>query len=439
MTSFASTDLLLSCFQTAGRVTTDTRQLQAGDLYFALKGDRFDGNQFVAQAIAQGASFAVTDDPALATHERVLLVEDTLLALQQLATAWRRLFNIPLLAITGSNGKTTTKELVASVLSKAHKTHFTQGNLNNHIGVPLTLLAMPRDTEIAVIEMGANHQREIAMLCRIAEPTHGLITNIGKAHLEGFGGQEGIKIGKGELYEWLAASKGVAFINMEEPFLHDMATERKVEKRIGYKISDQPQLTIPYYEVQLRALFPTVTTAFLDHHGALHECESHLAGRHNLHNIITAIAVGKYFKVPTLQIIAAIGQYNPSNNRSQWLHKDGIAWFMDAYNANPSSMQVALLAFKQLPGDRKVVVLGDMLELGEEAAAEHEAIARLALEQAFEQVVLVGDLFSEIAARLGIDHFPSAAALTTNWDKNNWQGAQVMVKGSRGMKLETII
>lgn len=437
--SYTDTPTLLQHFLANGSVCTDTRKLVAGDVFFALKGDQFDGNAFAADALAAGAACAVVSDATLVKDDRYLLVEDTLAALQALARAYRQSFNIPILAITGSNGKTTTKELIAGVLAQAHKTHFTQGNFNNHIGVPLTLLAMPSDTEIAVIEMGANHQGEIAALCRIALPTHGLITNVGKAHLEGFGGIEGVKIGKGELYRHLAAHNGVAFVNMEEANLMDMAAHAGVVKKIPYKISDYPQPTLPYYEVQVREISPTITVAFLGDNGLLNVAQSHLSGQHNLQNIMTAIAIGKYFKVPTKGIVAAIEQYIPTNNRSQWLHKDGIAYYMDAYNANPSSMRASVAAFAALPGNRKIAILGDMLELGDDAAREHLAIAQFAQSLAFEQVYLVGQHFEAAARALQLPHFESAAQLLTGTDKSQWKDAQVLVKGSRGIRLEAVI
>lgn len=435
--SYTDTPTLLKHFLEQGNVCTDTRKLVPGDVFFALTGDNFDGNRFAADALAAGAAYAVVSDAAVVSDDRYLLVEDTLVALQQLANAYRKQFNIPMLAITGSNGKTTTKELVAAVLAQAHKTHFTQGNFNNHIGVPLTLLAMPQHTEIAVIEMGANHQGEIAQLCRIAEPTHGLITNVGKAHLEGFGGIEGVKIGKGELYRHLAKHGGVAFVNMEEAHLMDMAAD--VVKKIPYKISEQPQPTLPYYEVQVRQVSPTITVAFLGDQGVLVETKSHLSGQHNLQNIMTAIAIGKYFKVPTKGIVAAIEQYIPTNNRSQWLHKDGIAYYLDAYNANPSSMRASLATFAALPGARKMAVLGDMLELGDDAAEEHLAIAQFAKSLGFETTYLVGAHFAEAAQALNMNHFESAEQLLANVDKAQWTDAQVMVKGSRGIRLESVI
>ena len=317
--AYTTVATLLQHFSKCQRVCTDTRKLLAGDLFFALRGDNFDGNRFAAQALKDGAAFVVIDDPSIIKDERYLLVENTLLALQALAHTYRQQLNIPIVAITGSNGKTTTKELVAAVLSKAHQTHFTQGNFNNHIGVPLTLLAMPLTTEIAVIEMGANHQGEIAQLCEIADPTHGLITNIGKAHLEGFGGIEGVKKGKSELYTYLATHQRVAFINLEEDYLEDLAIQHGVNRKIDYCLSTTPDPTTPFYEIRLDQLVPTIKVSFLKPDGNIRTVESSLSGRHNLQNIMTAIAVGKYFKVSSHLIVEGIAEYVPSNNRSQRL------------------------------------------------------------------------------------------------------------------------
>jgi UDP-N-acetylmuramoyl-tripeptide--D-alanyl-D-alanine ligase len=426
----------LSC---EGRVATDTRKIKGGELFFALKGEHFDGNRFAAQALERGAAFVLVDDAAVVqAGAPYLLVEDSLTALQDLARHHRRSFNVPVLAITGSNGKTTTKELVAAVLAGEYKTHFTQGNFNNHIGVPLTLLAMPRQTEIAVIEMGANHRGEIAALCEIAEPTHGLITNVGSAHIEGFGGLEGVRQGKSELYRYLQAHKGVAFINLEEEHLLSLAGT--MPHKIIYKLAQNPSLEFPYYELKPESIAPTIRASFLDkQQGILKTINSSLSGQHNLQNINTAIAVGKYFKVPSAKIVAAIDGYVPSNNRSQWLEKGAIRYYLDAYNANPSSMRAALGTFAMLPGDRKIAVLGDMLELGDTAAAEHLAMAAYALSLPLEQIYLVGPLFAAAAVKLSLKHFKDAAELMAKVDTRAWEGASVMIKGSRGMRLEVLV
>lgn len=437
--AYTTAATLLQYFLKCQRVCTDTRKLLAGDLFFALKGDNFDGNRFAAQALKDGAAFVVIDDPSIVKDERYLLVENTLLALQALARAYRQELNIPVVAITGSNGKTTTKELVAAVLSKAHQTHFTQGNFNNHIGVPLTLLAMPLTTEIAVIEMGANHQGEIAELCEIAEPTHGLITNIGKAHLEGFGGIEGVKKGKSELYTYLSTHQRVAFINLEEDYLEDLAIQHGVNRKIDYCLSTTPDPTTPFYEIRLDQLVPTIKVSFLKPDGNIRTVESSLSGRHNLQNIMTAIAVGKYFKVSSHLIVEGIAEYVPSNNRSQRLEYKEVGVYLDAYNANPSSMRAALLNFAAETKGLQTVILGDMLELGKTAATEHLGIAQLAQSLAFENITLVGPLFAAAAKKLGLPHFLSAQELSNALDWSALAGTELLIKGSRGMKLEQIL
>jgi UDP-N-acetylmuramoyl-tripeptide--D-alanyl-D-alanine ligase len=435
--NFISTEELYAIFREQGRVTTDSRKIQPGDIFFALRGERFDGNEFAAQALADGASYAVIDRKEFKRSDRCLLVPDSLEALQMLARHHRRQFAIPVIGITGSNGKTTTKELMAAVLGGHYKLHFTRGNYNNHIGVPLTLLAMPADTEVAVIEMGANAQGEIDALCRIAEPTHGLITNIGYAHLEGFGGLEGVKKGKSELYRYLASTKGVAFINRDEKYLEDLAI--MVGRKIFYHDSEQPSPDHIPMEIKCLQLKPFIKVAFLSDGGRLFEADSQLAGIHNLQNIKTAIAVGKYFKVPGAVIVRAIAQYVPENNRSQWMEKDGVRYFMDAYNANPSSMLASLETFAEQDYPNKTVILGDMLELGEESAAAHRRIAERAVDLGLAAVILVGPQFAVAARALGLSHYPDVAALRMVWQQEDHQGATVMLKGSRGMALEKLL
>jgi UDP-N-acetylmuramoyl-tripeptide--D-alanyl-D-alanine ligase len=424
-------------YQQHPRVTTDSRQLQAGDLFVALRGERFNGNQFAAAALAAGAAYAIVDDPAVAVDNRYLLVADSLQALQDLARHHRRQFKIPVLAITGSNGKTTTKELVVGVLSTQYATHFTRGNFNNHIGVPLTLLAMPLRTEVAVIEMGANHQGEIAALCEIAEPTHGLITNIGEVHLEGFGGIEGVKKGKSELYRYLAAHTGIAFVNADEDFLAELATP--VSEKIYYHVVQHPSTEGPYTELKLHTLQPRLEVAFIDAKGRSFRAHTQLSGRHNLQNVSTAVAVGTYFKVPADRMVQALEQYRPQSNRSQWLDQGEVQYLLDAYNANPSSMAASLRNFAAQAAARKLVILGDMLELGDSSAEAHLRIAKLAQELSFSAVWLVGPAFAAAAKALQLPHFEDAEAVRAAYNPQDWQGAQVMLKGSRRMALEGIL
>ncbi|WP_353484536.1 UDP-N-acetylmuramoyl-tripeptide--D-alanyl-D-alanine ligase [Haliscomenobacter sp.] len=429
---------LYQLFLGAGKaVSTDSRKIEPGCIFFALRGDNFNGNQYALTALEKGASYAIVDDLDLAEQDRCILVDDVLTTLQDLARYHRRQLHIPIIAITGSNGKTTTKELIAAVLGSQYRIHYTQGNLNNHIGVPLTLLQLDQQLEVAVIEMGANHQGEIDLLCRIAEPTHGLITNIGKAHLEGFGGIEGVKKGKSELYRYLAEKNGLAFVNNNEPFLIDLSAV--VRKRIYYELSEAPDPQHKPYEVKLLQLQPFIRVAFLDDHAQLIESSSKLMGVHNFQNIKTAITLGKYFKVPGEKIKAAIESYNPNMNRSQVIPWGSNSILLDAYNANPSSMEVTLRSFAENSSGNKVVILGDMFELGDSAPVEHERIAQLASSLNFEQVVLVGKHFSKVAQQLGCIHFDKVEELKRWFTSQSWENKAILIKGSRGMALERVL
>lgn len=429
---------LYELFQQYGKISTDSRHIVPGSIFFALRGDRFDGNAFAASALQSGAAYAVVDDPDVVKEgENYILVEDVLSTLQQLARYHRRKFHIPVIAITGSNGKTTTKELISTVLSMHYPTHFTQGNLNNHIGVALTLLAMPDTTEVAVIEMGANAQGEIAALCQIAEPTHGVITNIGKAHLEGFGGFEGVKKGKSELYSYLTGSKGTVFVNMEEPFLEELSAS--MTKRILYKLTDK--LVHERYPIGIKLLDtqPYLKVAILDESDQLLEIHSQLIGRYNLGNLITAVALGQYFKVPVTKIKAAIEGYIPRMNRSQLIIKGTNTFILDAYNANPSSMEVALQSFATSQGRPKVALLGAMFELGAVAAEEHARIARFAVDCGFDGLVLVGKAFKQAAEAMNLRYFEHVQDLRDWFWLQNWENTYFLLKGSRGMQLERLL
>ncbi len=419
------------------KVAIDSRRVESGGLFFAIRGERFDGNQFAATALEAGAAYAIVDDPAVVQGQRYILVEDSLAALQGLARHHRRQFFIPVIGITGSNGKTTTKELVAAVLGSHYRLHFTQGNLNNHIGVPLTLLAMPADIEVAVIEMGANHQGEIDFLSRIAEPSHGLITNIGKAHLEGFGGIEGVKKGKSELYRFLAETDGMAFINRDERFLEGLA--EPVEKKVFYRRSENPSLAERDFEVKLLDTKPFVRVAFIDKEGNKYQANSRLIGAYNFGNIMTAIALGKYFKVPCEKIVRAIETYLPGNMRSQILERGGNTFVLDAYNANPTSMREAILTFAAMDSPRKIAILGHMLELGQDSPLEHERIAELAAQQGFDDAVFVGSLFEAAARTAGFRHFATVEELKQWFNAQQFQGCHFLIKGSRGIRLEEVL
>ena len=411
------------------QVFTDSRKVVQGGMFFALKGGRFDGNKFAVQSLEQGAAYAVIDDPTLQQHSNCIWVPDVLTMLQDLARHHRRQFDIPVLGITGSNGKTTTKELVSRVIATGFRLHFTPGNFNNHIGVPLTLLSMPLDTTFAVIEMGANHQGEIDQLCKIAEPNCGMITNIGKAHLEGFGGIEGVKKGKSELYRFLAKHKGVVFINRDERFLEDLAAP--IEKKIFYnQQSMQGELGItllatePFIKFQLEGCQPV---------------DTHLMGGYNFNNILSAISIGLYFQLPPQQIVDAIATYLPQNNRSEIKVIQGASFVLDAYNANPTSVRHALTTFSQLNDQPKWVILGEMLELGEYSQLEHSQILELAESLQFEKIITVGEAFKLENHPPNILHFEDAKDTGAWLSKQSIQDKWILLKGSRGNRLESIL
>lgn len=428
---------LYELFQQSGKISTDSRSVEPGSLFFALRGDRFDGNRYAGAALDQGAAYAIVDNAEVVeAGKNFILVEDVLLTLQQLARFHRRKFHIPVIAITGSNGKTTTKELVSAVLATHYPTHFTRGNLNNHIGVALTLLAMSDQTEVAVIEMGANAQGEIAALCQIAEPTHGVITNIGKAHLEGFGGLEGVKRGKSELYRYLETHRGTVFVNMDEPFLEDLS--QGISKRILYKVASEIQAEAYPISVKLSQAAPFLEVVVLDESGQEVRIKSHLIGHYNLNNLLTAIALGKYFKVPVQRIKSAIEAYIPRMNRSQLMQQGSNTFILDAYNANPTSMEAALRNFAAMGARPKVALLGAMFELGLESAVEHTRIAKLAAQLGLEQVVLIGSGFASAAEAEGLLFFEDVAALRDWFWSQSWENTHFLLKGSRGMQLEKL-
>ena len=413
-------------------MSTDSRKLPESCLFVALKGERFDGNAYALDALEKGAAYALVSDRDLPRNDRLIRTTDTLRTLQDLARHHRRQFDIPFIAITGSNGKTTTKELISNVLSAKYKTHFTQGNFNNHIGVPLTLLAIPDDTEIAVIEMGANHIGEIDFLCKIAEPTHGLITNVGKAHLEGFGGFEGVKQTKSELYRFLNKAKGTVFVNRNEEHLWDLLPPKTAfiayatGNNIDFKLN--PESADPFINVILKAGRET------------YYIETQLIGAYNFNNILTAVTIGNYFDVNNDVIKAALEAYTPTNNRSQFLQKNKNQYILDAYNANPTSMSIALKNFAEIDTHLpKIAILGDMLELGEESTTEHQKIVDLATELDFGQTILVGDEFSKIKIPQNILHFPDVAALKTWFYERRFSGIYCLIKGSRGIRLEQLL
>ena len=419
----------------AGRVSTDSRQAQSGTLFFALNGPSFRGAAFAPQALAKGARHAVVDDADLAATDpvRYTFVPDPLVALQQLAQHHRQQVAMPVLAVTGSNGKTTTKELLTAVLTQRFRVLATIGNLNNHIGVPLTLLRLRQgEHDFAVIEMGANHRGEIAAYCEWAEPTHGLITNIGKAHLEGFGGAEGVALGKGELFDYLTRTGGTAFVNTLDARLPSLAAQ--VPVTVSY-----PRL-MDTYPATLLSAAPAVALRLGDNT----EVVAQLTGDYNFPNLAAAAAVGQFFGVAAANIAAALAAYNPQNNRSQLVRTAaGNELVLDAYNANPSSMVAALRSFAARPaaaGQPKLVLLGDMFELGPESAAEHRALGQLLATLPLPQVLLIGPEMAGAAALApAAQHFASKAAAADWLRAHPVRGRQVLVKGSRGMALETLV
>lgn len=410
-------------------VQTDTRKLKPGDLFFALKGPNFNGNLFAAAALDAGAAYVVVDDDIDNADDRFIRVDDTLQALQDLARHHREQFSIPFIAITGSNGKTTSKELIYAVLAAHYKTYTTQGNLNNHIGVPLTLLSVRSDAEMAVIEMGANHQKEIEGYCRYTQPTHGVITNAGKAHLEGFGGVEGVKKGKGELYDYLRAHNGTAFAYADYDYLKEMS--KGIAHMVWYgqtegTVQGTVRSSEPFLEVSITRGVPGVDTI-----------RTQLVGDYNLPNILCAAAIGMYFSVPPELIRSAIESYTPSNSRSQLLTRGTNSIILDAYNANPTSMKAAIENFAKLQAKKKVLMLGGMMELGEESDAEHRAIVEVIEKYSWHRVVLVGGDFAHVTHPFIF--FPDAAAAKEWLAAQDLEGAHILIKGSRSMKMERII
>ena len=420
---------LYNRYQQSSGIQTDTRALKRGELFFALKGPHFNGNLFAARALDEGASAVVIDEPVLEPSDRVFLVPDALTALQQLAHHHRMQFSIPFIGITGSNGKTTTKELVHAVLSTQFITYTTKGNLNNHIGVPLTLLSIKKEAQMAIIEMGANHQQEIAAYCTIALPTHGIITNCGKAHLEGFGGVEGIRKGKGELYDHLASSNGTAFINSELEYLRPMAMN--IQHKLYYGNQQGNVRTEVLHSSSLLSL------EVVHPQWGKQIISTQLVGAYNRPNVEVALCVGDYFGIPFEKMKAAIEAYCPDNARSQLIHKGSNTIVLDAYNANPSSMSAAIDNFSNMEGAHKWVCLGGMMELGEDSLTEHQLIVQQLQKGKFETVMLVGGDF------LRTDHpflsFANAEDAKTWLTDHLPEHTLLLIKGSRSMKMEKLL
>lgn len=419
---------LYDIFQKHPSISIDSRTIASGSLFFALKGDTFDGNVFAEQALANGAAYAVIDNARFKKKENYFVVDDALAALQELARYHRDQFAIPVIGITGSNGKTTTKELVSAVLSQKYRTLSTKGNLNNHIGVPLTLLTINQDTEIAVIEMGANHQGEIARLCEIANPGYGLITNIGKAHLEGFGGLGGVIKAKTELYDHSRKNDGKIFINANDGLLlkHARGIETITygpDSNVSGKIIDAH----PFLTIKLN----------IDNNET--DIRTGLIGDYNLSNILAAACIGNHFNIEQKPIRQAIENYKPENNRSQFIRTDNNSIVMDAYNANPSSMELAIRNFINFPDAHKVLILGDMLELGSGSENEHRRMLDLAQSANAELIILVGKLFKGVNEDDSIFTYRTSEEALKMLGQNPLKGKTILIKGSRGIQLEKLL
>lgn len=419
-------------------ICTDTRKISPGCLFFALKGEHFDGNSFAEKALELGAAYAIVDWKEGA-NDRLILVNDVLSSLQELATYHRSQLHIPVIGITGSNGKTTTKELLYAVLSQHYCTFATHGNLNNHIGVPLSILSIGPEVHLAIIEMGANHRQEIAQLCSIAQPTHGLITNIGKAHLDGFGGMEGVRKGKGELYEYLAKTDGTAFVSHNSLELNALCRQYSLNKVVFYGsgmdnyISGNISQEVPFLSVSWKR-------QRVEFDELKHEVSSHLTGSYNLENILAAICVGSFFELRTEEINAGISGYIPSNNRSQVSKTDKNTLICDYYNANPSSMAAALENIEKLPAENKVLILGDMFELGAESAEEHASMVEKALQVPASRRLFIGaDFFAQREKAKKEEFYKSTEEAYKAIEKQPINGATILLKGSRGMKLESLV
>ncbi|MGB1038416.1 MAG: UDP-N-acetylmuramoyl-tripeptide--D-alanyl-D-alanine ligase [Bacteroidia bacterium] len=400
------------------KFTTDSRAISKGMIFFALKGENFNGNLFAVKALEEGASYAVVDED-MGTDPRLINVEDVLTFMQKVASFHRKCYDIPVIGICGSNGKTTSKNLIYNVLAKKYKTHCTKGNFNNHIGVPITLLQMPQDAEMAIVELGTNNPGEIAKLCQIANPNYGLITNIGKEHLEGFGTLEAVAKEESEIYHHILKNKGTAFVNQDDEWLTRMS--RSLDHKVMYtkesctNVQHVPTVSFTYKDVQF---------------------SSSLMGDYNMDNIMLAIAIGEHFNVDIKNISEAISEYIPDNNRSQLITKDSNTILLDAYNANPSSMQVAIQNFAKMPQANKVLILGDMFEMGPTANQEHEELLIWALEFGFREIYTLGEHFASISTKCGIKTPQSMEELGSIIQKSQYRDTVFLIKGSRGMKME---
>lgn len=421
---------IYTLFQEFPIVVTDSRKVVENSIFFALKGENFNGNKFAKSTLEKGCRYAVVDEKEYALDDRFILVEDVLTCLQALAREHRRVLKVPILAITGTNGKTTTKELVNEVLNQEFRTFATQGNFNNHIGVPLTLLAMNSETEFGIVEMGANHPGEIKELCEIAEPNYGLITNVGKAHLEGFGSFEGVKQTKKELYDYLDEHDGEVFVNCDNDHLLGMLNK---QKHIFYGNSENAFSKARFLQAE-----PKLIIELRSPLGKLY-IKTQLIGAYNFENVLAAVTVGRFFKIDELKIKEALEVYEPSNNRSQLMKTDNNVLFLDAYNANPTSMRAAIENFAAMKMKNKFLILGDMLELGEDTDKEHLDLMNLLSEEGLTETILVGDIFARLAPSDKFKSYETVDDLLVYLEDEEIKDKYILIKGSRGIKLEKTI
>ena len=422
-------ETVYSYFLKSAGICTDTRNIEKGCLFVALRGDNFNGNTFTQQALDKGAFKVIIDD--ISQHKNTgetILCKNSLVLLQKLATYHRQKLNIPIIALTGSNGKTTTKEIINAVLSKKFKTTATQGNLNNHIGVPLTLLSMTKDTQICVVEMGANHKKEIKALCKIAEPNFGYITNFGKAHIEGFGSIQGVIEGKSELYKYITKEKGTLFFNADDSIQSKLLGNHTA--KIGFSQEKKNFYTLKQID----------TNPYVALQAAKKTIKSNLIGGYNFTNICAGVVIGDFFDIPLNDIKQAIEEYLPTNNRSQLITKGNTQIILDAYNANPTSMMAALQHFNTIRGDSKMVFLGDMFELGETAQKEHQKIVDYLTNSNIDEIYLIGSYFSKTKSQVkNIYQFTSFEALKKDFNNIVSKDRTILIKASRGMALERIL
>ncbi len=437
-----NTQTLYELFLKHPAICIDSRKAVSGSLFFAIKGENFDGNKFAEKALEK-CDFAIVDDAEVVKNDKYILVDDALTKLQRLAKLHRKRLGIPIIAITGTNGKTTTKELIAKVMSKKYKVSYTQGNLNNHIGVPLTLLSFKHSHEFGIVEMGANHLGEIARLCKIIAPDYGIITNVGKAHLEGFGSFDGVKKAKAELYQYLYENDGVAFVNYDNEQLEDMKPPHSI---IYYGTKgfthcqgkiEKNGMTLSLRWIASDDLTNDDNIVDWTQEGKL--IKTNLIGDYNFENVMAAICVGSNFNIDDNQIKTAIEEYTPNNSRSQLMKTAKNIVIVDSYNANPTSMKAALENFNKMKLDNKVVILGDMLELGTAGIREHGVIMSLLQEFKFEQVFLVGKIFDNYNGQNGVQFFKNSSELSIFLSKNSLSNKNILIKGSRGMQFENVL